>query len=206
MRSKTYNGSRPCSGCGLLFPANEQHFYRHRTGGLSSECRACFRARSSANQKARHHAGGVAYHLAYIARSARLRARKSRLAFDIDAEYLGALLRDQRGLCAVSGVELTFAKGQGHVATNASIDRIDPGRGYTCGNVQLVANQVNTMKSNLDLAELARWCRLILGGSETRSTLASCEAQERQEHVDQLDTNERHDHAAQAPDEQVAAQ
>jgi hypothetical protein len=137
-------------------------------------------ARSSANQKARHHAGRVAYHLAYITRSARLRARKSRLAFDIDAEYLEALLRDQRGLCAVSGVELTFAKGKGHVSTNASIDRIDPHRGYTRGNVQVVAWQVNAIKSNLDLAELARGCRLILGGLATRRTRVSPDAQERQ--------------------------
>jgi methylphosphotriester-DNA--protein-cysteine methyltransferase len=202
MRSKTYNGSRPCGGCGSLFPADEQHFYRTSAGGLTSECRACFRARSSANQKARHHAGGIAYHLAYITRSARLRARKSRLAFDIDAEYLRALLRDQGGLCAVSGIELTFAKGKGHVPTNASIDRIDPRSGYTRENVQLVAWQVNAIKSNLDLAELARWCELIRGGlAARRPTRASPEAEERQEHVDQLDAGERHQHAADAPDE-----
>jgi hypothetical protein len=105
----------------------------------------------------------VEYHLAYITRSARLRARKAGLPFDIDAQFLRILLRDQRGLCAISRVRLTFAKGEGHVQTNASIDRIDPHRGYTRDNVQLIAYHVNAMKSNLSLHELAAWCRLILG-------------------------------------------
>src|SRR5439155_17534023 len=123
MRLKTRNGSRPCGRCGRLYPANTKHFYEKKDGCLSSECRPCFRQRSSKNQKARHHAGGIDYHLAYIARCAKQRARKNRLPYDIDARFLAILLRKQNGVCALSQVLLTFAKGAGHVATNASIDR-----------------------------------------------------------------------------------
>src|SRR6266511_3136339 len=104
---------------------------RKKDGALSSECRPCFRQRSSKNQKVRHHTGGVDYHLGYIARSAKQRARKFQVAYDIDAQFLALLLERQNGLCAVSRVPLTFAKGRGHILTNASIDRIDPNKGYT---------------------------------------------------------------------------
>jgi hypothetical protein len=81
---------------------------------------------------------------------------------------MGIVLRNQRGLCALSGITLTFTKGKGHIPTNASIDRIDPAKGYIRGNVQLVACQVNTMKSNLSLPELVRWCQLIINCCPTR--------------------------------------
>lgn len=165
MRLKTRNGLRPCSHCGKVYPANTEYFYQWTDRGLlSSECRSCLRQRSSMNQKTRHYAGSIDYHLAYIARSAKLRARKNNIAYDIDPHYLSFLLQKQSGPCALSRVPLTFAKGVGHLPTNASIDRIDPDKEYIRGNIQLVACQVNTMKSNLDIHQLAEWCRLLLDG------------------------------------------
>jgi hypothetical protein len=162
MRKKTINGLRPCSACHEILPATATYFYATTGRSLSSECRSCFRERSSRNQKKRHHAGGVEYHLAYITRAARQRARRDKIAYDIDATYLHQLLDLQSGLCAISKVPLTFTKGSGHIATNASIDRIDPKKGYTKDNVQLLAFQVNAMKSNLNIDQLMEWCRLVL--------------------------------------------
>ena len=190
MQLKNLNGFRPCSHCGKVYAANAKYFYQKKSGILSSECRPCFRQRSSRNQKTRHHAGGVDYHLGYIASSARQRARKHKLAYDIDVRWLAFILRKQNGLCALSRVPLTFTKGAGHVSTNASIDRIDPNKGYTRENVQLVAHQVNTMKSNRSISELAEWCRLVLAGlgSPTQQSLFQLpELQNRQDEVDQLD-------------------
>lgn len=164
MRNKTVDGLRSYKTCGSMLLADATNFYLKKDGSLSAECRACFRQRSSRNQKARHHAGGVAYHLAYIIRGTRQRARKSGIEFDIDTEFLSSLLETQGGLCAISKITLTFTKGKGHVSTNTSIDRINPTKGYTKDNVQLVASQVNTMKSNLSINQLAEWCRLILTG------------------------------------------
>lgn len=162
MRKKDINGFRSCSTCRREFLANSEHFYPIRYGGLSSECRDCFRMRSSRNQKTRHHTGGVAYHLSYIARGVRVRARKQGVVCDIDADFLKTLLEKQGGLCAISRTPLTFFKGQGHIPTNASVDRIDPSKGYIKENVQLVAHQVNMMKSNLSIEELMGWCEAIL--------------------------------------------
>lgn len=162
MRKKNTNGLRPCGTCGKMLSADPEHFYQKKDGGLSSECRDCFRQRSSKNQKTRHHAGGVDYHLSYITRGARQRAKQSGIEYDIDAEFLKVLLKQQGGLCAISRVSLTFIKGQGHIATNASLDRIDSARGYTKDNIQLVAHQVNTMKSNMSVNQLVAWCKSIL--------------------------------------------
>lgn len=169
MRKKTINGLRPCSSCGEMLSANSEHFYQTKSGSLSSECRSCFRLRSSKNQKIRHHTGGVDYHLSYIMRGVRYRARKSNVECEIDAEFLNVLLKKQDGCCAISGITLTFEKGQGHISTNASVDRINPTRGYTSDNVQLVAHQVNTMKSNLNLSELITWCNLILNNNNNKN-------------------------------------
>jgi hypothetical protein len=95
-------------------------------------------------------------------RAARLRARKSGIKCDIDAEFLKGLLERQSGFCAISGIPLSFIKGHGHIPTNASVDRIDPTKGYTKDNVQLVARQINTMKSNLSIDQLMDWCELVL--------------------------------------------
>jgi hypothetical protein len=164
MRKKDIDGFRSCNTCGEIFPAASEHFYQKRSGILSSECRNCFRQRSSRNQHARHHGGGVDYHLSYIVRGIRQRARKSGMECEIDAEFLKILMEEQNGLCAISRIPLTFMKGQGHIPTNASVDRIDSKKGYTKDNVQLVANQVNTMKSNLNINQLIDWCKLVLQG------------------------------------------
>jgi len=162
MRKKDVNGLRPCNTCGEVLSADSEHFYQKKNGALSSECRDCFRHRSSRNQKARHHAGGVDYHLSYIARSVRQRSRKTGVKCDIDAEFLKVLLKRQSSLCAISGIPLSFIKGQGHIPTNASVDRINSAKGYTKDNVHLVAHQVNTMKSNLSIDQLMDWCELVL--------------------------------------------
>jgi len=164
MRKKNVNGMRPCDTCNKIWTADAEHFYQTKDGILSSECRPCFRQRSSRNQKSRHHAGGTDYHLGYITRSTKQRAKKYGIAYDIDAHFISTLLKEQECCCAISKVKLTFTKGEGHIPTNASIDRIDPRKGYTKENVQIVAWQVNVMKSNLGTTQLAEWCQLILEG------------------------------------------
>ena len=64
--------------------------------------------------------------------------------YDIDLHFISTLLKEQAYCCAISKIKLTFTKGEGHIPTNASIDRIDPHKGYTKDNVQIVAWQVNT--------------------------------------------------------------
>lgn len=187
MRNKNINNSRPCSACGKILPADSEHFYRKKNGILSSECRDCFRQRSSRNQKTCHHAGGADYHLSYIMRGTRQRARKAGLECEIDTEFLKILLKKQTGLCAITKVPLTFTKGLGHAPTNASIDRIDPTKGYIKDNIQLVAYRVNIMKSNLSIDELVAWCALIV----KEGPWCLGQSKHTQDKVDHFDSNKR---------------
>ena len=91
--------------------------------------------------------------------------RKQHLGFDLDLGYLMHLYAEQRGLCALSGVEMAYAAGQGRTATNISIDRIDSAVGYVRGNVHLVCDIANRMKQDLSVADLRTWCKRILGVS-----------------------------------------
>jgi hypothetical protein len=86
-------------------------------------------------------------------------------------EYVMGILAQQNGRCAISGVELTFIKRTDGVKqhTNASIDRIDSGKGYEVGNVQLVCAIVNIMKSTMTTNQLVAWCELIVENSNAKS-------------------------------------
>jgi hypothetical protein len=77
-------------------------------------------------------------------------------------EELLDLHEKQRGKCAMTGQELTCHLKKGEKCwTNASIDRIDPGKGYEIGNVQLVCSAVNMFRGNLTTEEFVLWCNRV---------------------------------------------
>ena len=84
----------------------------------------------------------------------------------IPLEYILDLYEKQKGLCALSGIRMTFIKKTdgNKIHTNLSIDRIDSSIGYEIGNIQLVCAIVNVMKSTLLKPELQWWCSKIVGG------------------------------------------
>ena len=49
-------------------------------------------------------------------------------------------------------------------STDISCDRIDPSKGYIKGNVHLVTNQSNLMRSDIDLKNINEWCRKLVSG------------------------------------------
>lgn len=60
---------------------------------------------------------------------------------------LMALYEEQGGLCAVSGLKMTWMKGK-IILTSMSIDRIDSSKGYTRDNVRLICHGGNRMKGD----------------------------------------------------------
>lgn len=99
---------------------------------------------------------------------ARERSFKKNLEFNITKEYLKQLWDSQSGLCAISGIPMTFELDNGRTFKNVSLDRINPNKGYIIGNVQLVCMAVNQMKSDLSLAELYMFCNAILNNKDKK--------------------------------------
>ncbi len=68
----------------------------------------------------------------------------------------------QKGLCSLSKVPMTYIRGAGIVPTNISIDKIDATKGYTLDNIQFVCYIVNSMKNVLTKEQLLFWCNQII--------------------------------------------
>lgn len=77
----------------------------------------------------------------------------------LSTEYLHELLNKQKGLCALSGIELTCILEKGkRFKTNASIDRINAGQPYTEDNIQLVCSALNGFRTDTSLEEFIWFC------------------------------------------------
>lgn len=61
--------------------------------------------------------------------------------------------------CPIMGTDFTIG---GDRNTSPSLDRIDPNKGYTPDNIQIISTLANTMKSNASDAELLQFCTYYL--------------------------------------------
>ena len=95
-------------------------------------------------------------HLKKIWKSADKRAKEKGISFTLQLEQVHDLYKKQQGLCAISGVLMTFAtppmKGDNRTYKlyrrhNISLDQIVPSAGYDLINVQLVTVDVNRAKN-----------------------------------------------------------
>lgn len=99
--------------------------------------------------------------------SLRMGAKARNLPFEIDVDYAWELFEKQKGLCALSGVNITLHRNYRTVMRRsgerqtASLDRIDSTKGYVKGNVQWIHRRLNPMKSNTPNQEFIDWCRKI---------------------------------------------
>lgn len=78
--------------------------------------------------------------------SAKKRAKKDNLSFELDNAYVTLLWEQQEGKCAKTGIDLGRI---GDKWLSPSLDRIDPTQGYVKGNVQWTCWRYNDAKSNM---------------------------------------------------------
>lgn len=88
--------------------------------------------------------------------AAQNRARTKGIALDIKYEDIHV-----PEVCPVLGIKLERGKGRFR-PTSPSLDRIDPQLGYVKGNVQVISNKANTMKSNASKEELIAFAKWVL--------------------------------------------
>ena len=153
--------NRECKRCKKTLPV--ENFYTAKKKDKiywHSTCKSCFHISPNIMSEMLH--------------NAKKRANKKKVAFNLTKDFLGALNISQKGNCALTGIALNWdgqsrAKKKGASPFDrASLDRIDPSKGYTEDNVQLVADFVNRMKYQLTEDELLAACRLIVEHYEKR--------------------------------------
>lgn len=91
-------------------------------------------------------------------------AKSRQIKYDVSTKYLEKLFLLQEEKCALSGVQISFAKNYTEFSTGigtASLDRIDSSKGYIKGNVQWVHKKVNIMKQDMTDEEFINWCKTI---------------------------------------------
>lgn len=82
-------------------------------------------------------------------------------------EDLFNIYRKQKGLCAITGLPMTWGNEGTHAnsterrGTNISVDKIDPHGIYEPNNVRLTCERANKIKSNMTDNELYFWTRQI---------------------------------------------
>lgn len=102
-------------------------------------------------------------------RDMRQRVKKNggELPEEIDVDFLMGIYQEQKGMCAVSGLPMTwiheglYSNHGSRRGTNISIDRIDSEQGYVPDNIRLVCDRVNKMKSNMTDGDLYFWCAVL---------------------------------------------
>jgi hypothetical protein len=82
---------------------------------------------------------------------ARTRSKYKDLLFDLTNEYVYSIAGD---FCPVLGVPLSFGGTRTLTENSASLDRIDPEKGYVVGNVAVISFKANTIKSNANASEI----------------------------------------------------
>lgn len=143
-----------CTGCLTAKPASEFHTHeRHR-------CKACINAyhreyyrRNPRRQKAYYEAKKQDPR-SWILNRIRMKAKASGVAFDL--AYEDIFIPEH---CPVLGIKLQ-PMGMGEDC--ASVDRLDPAKGYVRGNVSVISFRANRIKYNATAAELERiaaWMR-----------------------------------------------
>jgi hypothetical protein len=80
---------------------------------------------------------------------AKVRAKKKGLPFNLE---LSDIIIPE--FCPIFGMRLEKSQGKGAVDRSPSLDRIRSEKGYVKGNVWVISNKANTMKSNATVEEL----------------------------------------------------
>ena len=92
-------------------------------------------------------------------------AKKRFKEFDLDLEYLKELWEIQDGICPYTKIKLTLPEYKNTIEDariRASLDRIDPSKGYVKGNVQFISTSINYMKNDLSHEETIEFIKTIV--------------------------------------------
>lgn len=134
-----------CTQCGELKLKTEFYKNRSKKDGVSSECKTCRKGNNKYKGYSRKHHQTIRGRLNQILYSAKIRAAKRNLVYQLDYEWLSNLYNNQNGRCLLTQLELSFNSSGDRCQQpfSPSLDRINPKKGYTKENTRLVCTAIN---------------------------------------------------------------
>lgn len=137
--------------CGNFTYQTTDHLTRKKNPVMSCGCNRKRKAEDNPSWKGYKGISG-SWWVQHVKKSARAYRIKK---VSITIEQAWELFEKQKGICALSGIEISFKK------KTASLDRIDSSKDYELGNIQWVHKHVNLMKNKLDQDYFIDLCRKI---------------------------------------------
>lgn len=142
------SGFRLCTKCATRKKTSE--FSPSAKGYLNRWCKPCKALSETARRKSpdavkRHrelYESRMDFRAVHVLRSVGKRAKRSGVAFDLDADWLTERL--SRGTCELTGLRFDMSiAGRKATAYTPSIDRCNPGAGYTKDNCRVILYALN---------------------------------------------------------------
>lgn len=146
-----------CARCSKSFPPSQMSKDGRKRNGLHSWCKLCKRTYSTNHNRDRRHSD-PAYRLWF---STRVTSNTKGLEHSILVEDVKSVFTE---ICPYLNIALNYDRHErGKVPRDAAtVDRIDPTKGYIPGNIQILSFAANRMKSNFPIPELIEIAKRIL--------------------------------------------
>lgn len=161
-RSLAYKGVKRCSICNEVKDRSLFGSKGRRGGSTFPYCNQC--AVTVRKNKRKTFDGWVTL----IVRGCKSRAKAEGLAFDIDKRYLTDIWTGYDYFTGDEIYWLTESINGTAPMHQASLDKLDPAKGYTKGNVQWTSKRTNIMKHNTTDSEFYKFCRKVLDRLEVK--------------------------------------
>ena len=143
--------TKRCPACQKKFPVTMFYKKTSARDGRRDYCKKCDSKRNAEYKEQ----NPVLIQTGQMICSAKKRAVKKQLSFDIDTEYVRSLVVSH---CPILGMPLEWScqRNVGRIVLDGSpsLDRIDPTKGYVKGNVWIISYRANLIKSNATHEEL----------------------------------------------------
>ena len=88
-------------------------------------------------------------------------AKNRGIIYSLNKEYVENLYISQNKCCALTGINIIFARSREETLTTASLDRINSDVGYIEENVQWIHKDLNRMKNIFPNDKFINWCKLV---------------------------------------------
>lgn len=160
-----------CNGCNILKSVLE--FGKNLEGHPRHRCKLCLNKEARSYKKKlgglylnqrrlikqkRKQQDPIRFHVQERISSWRKKDNES----DLTVDYLIKLWENQKGLCYYTNVKMVPGGHSSTIKTSASLDKLDPSKGYKQGNVVWVCHLSNTSKGPRTEAEFYEFCRMVL--------------------------------------------